>query len=159
MKTVLALSLLLLALPAAARKAADPLEEGFKKADELIEKGEYDKARDALDEVLAALKIVDVRIVRYHERTGAAWLREGKITEARASFAAALKATQRLKVVDNSGARAYTGMGQCLRRQNKDAYALRFFKKALEFRLDEGTKMFAEDQIREIEGTPPVSAR
>ena len=62
-------------------------------------------------------------------------------------------------MVDDSGARAYTGMGLCLRREKRDAYALRFFKKALEFKLDEGTKMFAEDQIREIEGRKPVPAR
>ena len=98
-------------------------------------------------------------MVRYHERTGAAWLREGKVPEARASFTAALKATQRLKVTDDSAAKAYTGLGLCLRREGNDKYALKFFKKALGFRLDEGTKMFAEDQIREIEGAPPVPAR
>ncbi len=157
MKTVLALSLLLLALPASARK--DPIEEGFKKAEVLIVKGDFTKARDALDEVLAELKADDARMVRYHERTGAAWLGEGKIREARSSFTAALKATQRLRVTDDSGAKAYTGMGLCLRRENNDKYALKFFKKALAFQLDEGTKMFAEDQIREIEGDPPVPAR
>lgn len=157
MKTVLALALLLLALPASARK--DPIEEGFKKAEALIVKGEFTKARDALDEVLADLKADDARMVRYHERTGAAWLGEGKIREARSSFTAALKATQRLRVTDDSGAKAYTGMGLCLRRENNDKYALKFFKKALAFQLDEGTKMFAEDQIREIEGDPPVPAR
>jgi tetratricopeptide (TPR) repeat protein len=159
MKNVLALSLLFLAFPAAARKAADPVEESFKKVDEMIEKGDYTKARDALDDILAQLKTEDPRMVRYHERTGAAWLREGKVREARASFTAALKATQRLKVTDDSGAKAYTGMGLCLRRENNDKYALKFFKKALTFQLDEGTKMFAEDQIREIEGAPPVPAR
>lgn len=157
MKTVLALSLLFLALPASARK--DPVEEGFKKAETLIVKGDFTKARDALDELLAELKADDPRMVRYHERTGAAWLGEGKVAEARTSFTAALKATQRLRVTDDSGAKAYTGMGLCLRRANNDKYALKFFKKALSFQLDEGTKMFAEDQIREIEGAPPVPAR
>lgn len=158
MKPFLAFALLLLSLPAMAWWS-DPIEEKFKKADQMIEKGEYAKARDALDAVLAELKNEDQRLVRYHERTGASWLREDKVTEARASFTAALKATQRLKVTDDSGARAYTGLGLCLRREKKDKYALKFFKKALGFRLDAGTKMFAEDQIREIEGAPPVPAR
>lgn len=157
MKPALALSLLLLALPASAR-TADPIEEGFKKAEAMIESGDYAKARDALDEALAGLKVNDPRMVRYHERTGASWLGEDKVPEARVSFTAALKAVQRLKVVSDSGAKAYTGMGLCLRRENNDKYALKFFKKALELRLDEGTRMFAEDQIREIEGKPPVPA-
>ena len=159
MRIVLAVSLFLLAFPAAARKSADPIDDGFKKADVLIEKGDYIKARDALDEVLANLKTSDTRMVRYHERTGAAWLREGMVPEARSSFTAALKAAQRLKVFDDSAAKAYTGMGLCLRRENNDKYALKFFKKALDMSLDEGTKMFVEDQIREIEGSPPVPAR
>ncbi len=157
MKPAIALLLLVLALPAAARK--DPIEEKFKKVDVLIEKGEYSAARGVLDEVLAELKTEDQRLVRYHERTGAAWLREGKVREARSSFTAALKATQRLKVTGDSGAKAYTGMGLCLRRENNDRYALKFFRKALNFDLDEGTRMFAEDQIREIEGAPPIPAR
>lgn len=150
---------LLLVAPAAHARRSDPIEERFKAADALIEKSEYAKARAELDEALAELKTEDPRLVRYHERTGAAWLREGKVKEARASFTAALKATQRLKVGDDSGAKAYTGMGLCLRRENNDRYALRFFKKALSFQLDEGTKMFAEDQIREIEGAPPQAAK
>ncbi len=158
MKTVASLFLLVLSVTAAAWWS-DPIEEKFKKADQMIEKGEYEKARGALDEVLAMLKKEDSRLVRYHERTGASWLREGKVREARSSFSAALKATQRLKVTDDSAAKAYTGMGLCLRRENKDKYALKFFQKALAFRLDEGTKMYAEDQIREIEGAPPVPAR
>ena len=158
MRTVLALSFLVLALPAFAGKG-DPLDEKFKSVDAFIEKADYVKARDTLDEILAELKTTDQRMVRYHERTGAAWLREGKIREARSSFTAALKATQRLGVSGDSGAKAYTGMGLCLRRENNDKYALKFFKKALTFNLDEGTKMFAEDQIREIEGAPPVPAK
>lgn len=158
MRTILALALLLLAFPAAARRA-DPVEDGFNKVDELIEKGDYSKARGALDAVLSDLKTEDPRLVRYHERTGAAWLREGRIPEARASFTAALKAAQRLKVADDTAARAYAGMGLCLRRENNEMYALKFFKKALAFRLDDGTKMFVVDQIRELEGEPSVPAR
>lgn len=156
-RPLLLAALLLLPLAASARR--DPIEERFKKADELIEKGEYAKSRDELDAILAELKTDDQRMVRYHERTGASWLREGKVKEARASFTAALKATQRLKVSGDSGAKAYTGMGLCLRRENNDKYALKFFKKALQFKLDEGTRMFAEDQIAEIEGRPPQAAR
>ena len=150
-------ALLLLPLSASARK--DPIEERFKKVEALIEKGEYAKSRDELDAILAELKTDDERMVRYHERTGASWLREGKVREARASFTAALKTTQRLKVTGDSGAKAYTGMGLCLRQEKNDKYALKFFKKALQFKLDEGTRMFAEDQIAEIEGRPPQAAR
>jgi tetratricopeptide (TPR) repeat protein len=160
MKTVLSLALLLLALPAAAAgRRADPVEDGFKQADQLIDVGEYVRARDALDDVLGQLKSDDPRLVRYHERTGAAWLRAGKIPEARASFTAALKAAQRLKVSGDDVGKAYAGMGLVLRRESNDRYALKFFRKALEQKLDEGTRMFVDDQIREIEGAPPLPAR
>lgn len=158
MRTVLALAFFLLPFSAAARRA-DSIDASFKKIDPMIEKGEYTKARDALDDVLAELKPDDPRLVRYHERTGAAWLREGNIPMARSSFTSALKAAQRLKVADDSVAKAYTGMGLCMRREDNDSYALKFFKRALALKLDEGTKMFVEDQIREIEGSPPVPAR
>lgn len=143
------------ALPAAAR-FGDPVEEGFKKADALIVKEDYLKARSALDEVLDALPPEDPRLVRYHERTGAAWLREGRMAEAKTSFTAAVKAAQRLKVADESVAKAYAALGLCLRREGNDKYALKFLKKARAGRLDDGTRMFVEDQIREIEGSPPL---
>ena len=162
MKSVLSLALLLLALPgaaSAARRAADPVEDGFKSVDQMIEVGEYVRARDALDDIQAMLKADDPRQVRYHERTGASWLRAGKVPEARASFTAALKAAQRLKVSGDAVGRAYAGMGLCLRRESNDRYALKFFRKALEQKLDDGTRMFVDDQIREIEGAPPLPAR
>ncbi|MBI2789839.1 MAG: hypothetical protein HYX59_14285 [Elusimicrobia bacterium] len=159
MRYALSLSLLLMASASSAARRADPVESGFKQADQLIEVGEYVRARDALDDVHAALKADDPRQVRYHERTGAAWLRAGKIAEARIAFTAALKAAQRLKVSDEHAGKAYTGMGLCLRRESNDRYALKFFRKALENKLDEGTRMFVDDQIREIEGSPPVPAR
>lgn len=158
MRTVLVLALLLSAFPAAARRT-DSIDGSFKKVDQMIENGEYAKARQTLDDALAELKPEDMRLVRYYERTGAAWLREGNIPEARTSFASALKAAQRLKIRDDSVAKAYAGMGLCLRRENNDGYALKFFKKALAIKLDEGTRMFVEDQIREIEGAPPLPAR
>ena len=159
MKIVWALALMLLAFPASARKDVDPLEKSFQRIDAMIERGEYARARDALDEVISELKIDDPRVVRYHERFGASWLREGKVSEAHASFTSALKAAQRLKVFGEPYAKANTGMGLCLRRENNDKYALRFFRRALSAGLDEGTKMFVEDQIREINGSPPVPAR
>jgi len=156
MKILPALVLLLAALPAAARP--DPIEEGFGKAGRMIEKAEYAKARSVLDDVFDALAPEDPRLVRYHERTGASWLREGIIPEARASFTSAVRAAQRLKVVDEALAKSYAGLGLCLRREGNDAYALKFYKKARAGRLDDGTRMFVEDQIREIEGAPPRAA-
>lgn len=154
-----AFAVLLLASNAGAWGRSDPIEERFKKANALIEKGRFAEARTELDDALGEMPKEDPRLVRYHERTGAAWLQEGKVKEARASFTAALKATQRLSVKDDSGAKAFTGMGLVLRKEGNDKYALRFFKKALGFKLDEGTRMFAEDQIREIEGEPPQAAK
>ncbi|MCR4294932.1 MAG: hypothetical protein NUW21_05315, partial [Elusimicrobia bacterium] len=110
-------------------------------------------------ELQAELKADDPRQVRYHERTGAAWLREGDIPQARAAFTAALRAAQRLKAAADSVGKAYAGMGLCLRGERNDRYALKFFRKAQGHELDEGTRMFVDDQIREIEGAPPLPAR
>ncbi len=156
MRFVYALCLLLAALPAAARRA-DAVENAFIRVDRLIENGDYSRARDELDEL--GLKADDPRQVRYHERTGAAWLREGDILQARAAFTSALRAAQRLKVSGDIVGKAYAGMGLCLRGERNDRYALKFFRKALDHKLDEGTRMFVDDQIREIEGAPPLPAR
>lgn len=156
---MLALAALLVVSAPVAARPGDPVEDGFKKADESIAKGEFAKARAELETVRAGLKAKDRRAVRYHERMGAAWLGENRVKEARAAFTTALQATRDLKDAGDASARAYTGMGLCLRREGNDAYALKFFKKALTFELDEGTRMFAEDQIREIEGAPPLPAR
>ncbi|OGR94663.1 MAG: hypothetical protein A2V88_00595 [Elusimicrobia bacterium RBG_16_66_12] len=159
MRKTLALAALLGLSASAAARPADRIEDGFGKADELISRGKFSQARAELDALLVDLRDKDARMVRYHERKGAAWLGEGLVKEARTAFTSALKAVQRLKVTSDDGGRAYTGMGLCLRREGNDAYALKFFKKALSFDLDEGTRMFAEDQIREIEGSPPQPAR
>ena len=146
-----------LVLPSsAAKKKDDPIDASFRKATVLIEAGQYDEARAELDLALGGLKRDDARMVRYHERTGAAFLREGKTEQARVSFTAALKSAQRLKVSGDDVARAYAGMGLCLRKQGNDAYAKRFFEKAQKLDPDEGTRMFLEDQIREIDGKPPT---
>lgn len=159
MKTALVLSLFVLCPSGAARAAADSIENSFVKVDAMIEKGAYAKAREALDDILAELQPDDPRQVRYHERIGASWLREGEVGVARECFTSALKAAQRLKIADDSVARAYTGIGLSLRRESNDKYALKFFKKALKLKLDEGTRMFVNDQIREIEGRRPQAAR
>ncbi len=159
MKTSFTLAFLLFALPAAAaRKGSTAIDKEFAKADALLEKGSYTAALQILYGLIAEIPADDARVARVHERTGAVRLREGKVREAKAAFAAAIKAAQRLGA-DDSSAKAFTGMGLCLRRESNDAYALKFFKRALTSDLDEGTRMFVEDQIREIEGDPPVPAR
>ncbi|MBI3288435.1 MAG: tetratricopeptide repeat protein [Elusimicrobia bacterium] len=137
----------------------DAIDDGFSVVDALIEKGDYVGARKELAALSTELKADDPRVIRYYERNGAARLREGKAKEARAAFADALRANQRLKADDESAARAYAGLGLCLRQEKKDAYAIKFFRKALALRLDEGTRMFVADQIRELEGAPPLPAR
>lgn len=160
MRTVLCLVISLMSFPVAAGAVrADPVENAFTRVERLIEKGDYARAREELDELQAELEAEDPRQVRYHERTGAAWLRQGDIPQARAAFTAALKAAQRLKVSGDIVGKAYAGMGLCLRGESNDRYALKFFRKALGHKLDEGTRMFVDDQIREIEGSPPLPAR
>lgn len=159
MKTALCLVILLMPLPSEAARRASSLENAFTRVERLIEKGDYARARDELDELQAGLETDDPLQVRYHERTGAAWLREGDIPQARGAFTSALRAAQRLKVSGDIVGKAYAGMGLCLRGESNDRYALKFFRKALGHKLDEGTRMFVDDQIREIEGAPPVPAR
>lgn len=159
MKSALWLVILLLPLPSEASRRSAAVEKEFTRVERLIEEGDYVGARDVLDELQVGLAADDPRQVRYYERTGAAWLREGDIPQARAAFISALKAAQRLKVSGDVVGRAYAGMGLCLRGENNDRYALRFFRRALGQKLDEGTRMFVDDQIRELEGAPPLPAR
>lgn len=140
--------LLLLALPGAAA-ARDAAEARFEKADALLEKGQYDKARAEL----AALTLAedDPRRVRRWEREGAVLLRQDKPAEARGHFTRALKTAGKLEAKGPDVGRAYAGMGLCLLRQGKRGLALRFFKRGLDFDPDEGTKLFLEEQVAELE--------
>jgi len=160
MKTALALAFLLSACPAGAstRRGTGAADKSFAKADAMLEKGSYAAAAALLKNLGDSLPADDPLQTRVHERTGAVRLREGNLREAKKAFAAAIKAAQRLGA-DESAAKAYTGMGLCLRREKNDEYALKFFKRALRLDLDDGTRMFVDDQIREIEGDPPVPAR
>ncbi|MDX6771140.1 MAG: tetratricopeptide repeat protein [Elusimicrobiota bacterium] len=143
---------LLLLLPFCAPSAAsvrDAAAARFEKADAHLEKGRYEQARAEL----AAVKLApdDPRQVRRWEREGAVRLREGKIAEARAAFTQALKAAGRLEVKGPDAGRAYAGMGLVLLRQEKPGLAARFFKRGLDFEPDEGTRLFLEEQIAELE--------
>ncbi|MEK7388645.1 MAG: tetratricopeptide repeat protein [Elusimicrobiota bacterium] len=157
MRLALAAAAVLLLSSVLAARRVDPAEERFKAADALMDKGDYAAAREELLTARVDFKTGDARFVRYHERNGASWLREGKIKEARAAFTIAIRHAQRLAISDVSLARALTGMGLCLRREGKDQLALRFFHKALSARPDEGTRMFLEDQIQELKAAPPPS--
>lgn len=142
---------LLLALPgfAVTRDAADAR---FEKADAHLEKGRYAPARAEL----AAVKLDadDPRQVRRWEREGALLLREGKPAEARAAFTKALKAAGRLESKGADVGRAYAGMGLVLLKQEKPELAGRFFRRGLDFEPDEGTRLFLEEQVAELEKTP-----
>ncbi|PIR18519.1 MAG: hypothetical protein COV48_07065 [Elusimicrobia bacterium CG11_big_fil_rev_8_21_14_0_20_64_6] len=159
MKIALALSLLLPVFSGAARAASAAADVKFQKVESLIEMGEYEGARAELESMCSALKKDDPRQVRCFERSGALWLREDMIAEAQVAFTQALETAHRLIIEDEHVGKAYVGMGLCLRRGKNDKYAHRFFKKAFTYHLDAGTRMFVEDQIREIEGKPPIPAR
>jgi Tfp pilus assembly protein PilF len=139
---------LLLCLPGSAA-VRDPAETRFEKADSLLQKERYAQARAEL----AAVKLPDddPRQVRRWEREGAVLLREGKPSEARAAFTKALKAAGRLESKGADVGRAYAGMGLVLLKQEKPELAKRFFKRGLDFEPDEGTRLFLEEQVAELE--------
>lgn len=142
------LLLILLALPGAAA-VRDAADARFEKADALLEKGQYAKARAELAAVVMTPD--DPRQVRRWEREGAVLLREDKPAEARGLFTKALKAAGKLEAKGTDVGRAYAGMGLCLLRQDKKELALRFFKRGLDFEPDEGTRLFLEEQVQELE--------
>lgn len=144
----LLLSFLLLSPASAALRDATELR--FDKADAFLAKGEHAKARSELAGL--ALADDDPRRVRRWEREGAVLLREGKVGEARGAFTRALKEVGRLKAAGPDVGRAYAGMGLCLLRQEKKELALRFFRRGLDFDPDEGTKLFLEEKVAELEG-------
>lgn len=156
MRAALALSFLL-AHPALAQRP-DRVGPALAKADELIEKGDYEGAQQALRAAEQGMAFNDPRRIRVHERRGAIFVRRDKLADAREAFTFAIKGASALdsKDVDKDVlARAYAGMGLCLLKQGNKTYALRFFKKGLELEPDEGTEVFLEDQIAELEGRKP----
>jgi len=139
--------------------ASDAAEARLRAADEFLEKGDYERTRDELGAAEYAMGAKDPRMVRVYERRGASYLREERIKEARDNFTRAIQAAGARGVSGQVVARAYAGMGLCLLKQDNKPYALKFFKKGLSQDPDEGTRLFMEDQIRELEGTPPEPLR
>ena len=154
---------LLLGAPAGAMTRvavkADAAEARLRAADAALEKADYERARDELAAAEYEMGPKDPRIVRVYERRGAAYLREARVKEARAAFTRAIAAASVRKADDPAVSRAYAGMGLCLLKQDNKKFALRFFKRGLAFAPDEGTRMFLEDHIRELEGGRPEPLR
>lgn len=149
MRLVLVAALLVAAV--SSRAQVDAAEDHFSRADQRLAAGDYPAALSALDLAEKALPARDPRRMRLWERRGAVRLQEGRLQDARDAFTSALRLGQVRGADSKTTARAYAGMGLCLRRQGRRDFALRFYKKALTGSPDEGTKMFLEDQIREIE--------
>ena len=150
-----------LVLPSSAQPSAAPdaVEIRLREVEASLEKGDYEHARDELAAAEREIGPKDPRIVRVHERRGASYLREDRFKEARDAFTRAIQAAGVLKLSDPVLARAYAGMGLCLLKQGNKAYALKFFKRGLGAKPDEGTLMFLEDQVRELEGGAPEPLR
>ena len=148
-----------LALPASARDRVPAKSDGaasrLRAAEEFLEKGDYERAREELGAAEYEMGPTDTRVVRVYERRGATYLREERLKEARDSFTRAIQAAGVRKVSDPAVAGAYAGMGLCLLKQGNKEYALKFFKRGLGAQPDEGTRMFLEDQVRELEGGAP----
>lgn len=138
---------------------ADAVEARLRAADEALEKADYERSRDELAAAEYEMGPKDPRIVRVYERRGAAYLREARVKEAQDAFTRAIAAASARKADGPAVSRAYAGMGLCLLKQDNKEFALRFFKRGLAFAPDEGTRMFLEDHIRELEGGQPEPLR
>ncbi|HAZ06937.1 MAG TPA: hypothetical protein DCZ01_00105 [Elusimicrobia bacterium] len=138
---------------------ADAVEARLRAADAALDKADYERARDELAAAEYEMDSKDPRIVRVYERRGAAYLREGRIKEARDAFTRAIASASTRKADGPAVSRAYAGMGLCLLKQDNKEFALKFFKRGLAFAPDEGTRMFLEDHIRELEGGEPEPLR
>ncbi|MBI5624269.1 MAG: hypothetical protein HY924_10850 [Elusimicrobia bacterium] len=129
----------------------DTIEEHFQKADKLLADENGPEALLELQEVARRLDPNDPRMLRYHERIGSVHFAENDFTAAKESYTRAIKLSKDLRVEDAAVADVYTGMGLCLLRERNNAYAAKFFRKALSLDPPKATRKAIEAQLQRIE--------
>ena len=90
--------------------------------------------------------------VRYSEKTGRASLKEGDIASAKTSFTQAIRIASSAGIKDSIVADAYAGMGQCLLKEGKKDYAIKFFNKALALGPTPETQSLAQKELDALAG-------
>ncbi len=127
----------------------------FARIDPLMKAHQYQRAKDELAAGVALLPAEDRRHVFYHERLGRIAMKEGDCPRAKAHFMEGLKFAAATGLSDPSVADAYAGMGQCLAQQNNEAYAVKFFKKAIEAGPSAETRLLIEAQLQSLSVKKP----
>ena len=134
----------------AAAPAGADADEHFARAGRLIGAGSYDAARKELDEAKALLQDDDERQVLYLERMGVVALLGGDRKKAKQLFLDAIRLAVNNKVWTTAAADAYFGAGLCLEGEKKEAYAVRFFKRALEIGPSRMTQRHLNAELRKL---------
>ncbi len=140
------------ARPSDEDKASDSIEKDdvaahFKAAQQRLEEGAPAEAMQELDDAARAMREDDPRMISYHVRKGGVSLHEKDLSAAKAAYTAGIQLARRLEIKDGMLADAYAGMGICLVREKKFAYAKKFFERGLDSNPSANTKRIIEEQL------------
>lgn len=128
-----------------------PVEERFKRVEELMRKADYAGATRELQEASVLLRERDPRWVAYYERLGRVFLLQKDYRMARAGFERAIRTARDLGLSGNGVAEAYLGLGRLLLEQGSLDYAQRFLQKALEVSSTDETRKAVNAVMAELE--------
>lgn len=127
-----------------AKRDAAPLPAVRKPAEAYIEKTAPPASPAAEDGELSW--------VRYSEEAGRASLKDGDIASAKASFTQAIRIASAAGVKDAVVADAFAGMGECLTKEGKKDYAVKFFNKALGLGPSPPTQILIQKDLDSLAG-------
>jgi Tfp pilus assembly protein PilF len=135
-----------------ASPVTDSIETHFQKADRHLAEENGSEAILELQEAARRLDPSDPRMILFHERMGSVYFTENNLTAAKESYTRAIKLSKDIQAEDSIVADVYAGMGLCLVRERNNAYAAKFFHKALTLDPSKGTRKAVEAELRRIEG-------
>jgi len=135
---------------AAAAPAPNSPEDHFLRAQRFIEAKSFPAAKQELAAALELLPSDDRLRVLYYERMGTIARFSGDISEAKYSYAEAMKLAGTLGLSDPIVADTYTGFGLCLVSEGDTTLAVKFFKKALEVGASPRTTDLLQDALKRL---------
>lgn len=131
----------------AGRKRGAGRGRRFLRTREIIDAGDYLKARRAFEEAAGAQPDFDATMVLYPVMIGKLAFTKGDCPRAVDAFQSAIERARTAAFAGEAVADAYAGIGRCLSKEGDVKNAASFFKKALEAGPSEQTRRQVQDEL------------
>ncbi|MDD5210736.1 MAG: tetratricopeptide repeat protein [Elusimicrobiales bacterium] len=120
-------------------------------AEDYISRKNYSRADQIYEKLLDSVPSQDARKVFLFERRG--WLarRQGDLPRARDLYLAAVTAARHAGSYDSNTVNAYCGLAYCFEKQGNVNLAIKYYQRALELSVNEGTRREIERNLERLD--------